>query len=93
MQPGGSAACLATSSQHTAALVTAPLPQDTVAEQAVIVMTAIIIIMEVAVKERGSSEMPKMSRGDVLRFHTESMDVNRGSFLKMAAGLCAEIRR
>lgn len=56
-------------------------------------MTAIIIIMEVAVKERGSSEMQKMSRGDVLRFRTESMDVNRGSFLKMAAGLCAEIRR
>lgn len=61
--------------------------------QAVIVMTATIIIMEDAVKEGGSCEMQKMSRGDVLRFHTESMDVNRGSALKMAAGLREEIRR
>lgn len=61
--------------------------------QDVIVMTAIIIIVEVAVKERGSSEMPKMSLGNESRFRTQSMDVNRGSFLKMAACLPAMIRR
>lgn len=61
--------------------------------QAVIVMTAIIIIIEVAFKERGSCKMQKISRGNVLRFQIESMDVSHGSSLKMAAGLHDKIRR